>query len=97
MIGQAAHVRANHLLAQVAESEREPLVHDLERLQNALSGPSENEQSGNGICNKARPEEPTALPLFAASFSHEIFPLRQSGQPVPQAVPKLSNVTQPST
>jgi hypothetical protein len=35
--GQAAHARANSVLAQVAHPEREPLIRDLELLQNALS------------------------------------------------------------
>ena len=75
MLGRAAYNRASHLLAQVAESEREPLVRDLEHLKNALDDLSENEQFGKDICNKARPEEPTTLPLFAASFPPEIFSL----------------------
>jgi hypothetical protein len=61
--GQAAYVRANRLLTQVAKGEREPLVRDLELFQNALSELFEDQQSGGVIRDRARLEEAMTLPL----------------------------------
>ncbi len=95
--GQAAYVRANRLLAQVAQGEREPFVRDLELLKNALSGLSENEQSEGVIRDRARPEEAMALPLEQLSRNpgdhdpgHSKSRCDESGGINPQLGPKHS-------
>jgi hypothetical protein len=61
--GQAAYLRANRLLAQVADDEREPLVCDLELLQDALSGLPKDEQAGSVIRDHACPEKHLVVSL----------------------------------
>ena len=61
--GQAAYFRANRLLAQVADGEREPLVCDLELLQNALSGLPKDERAGSVIRDQACPENHLVVSL----------------------------------
>ena len=61
--GQAAYFRANRLLAQVAGGEREPLVCDLELLQDALSGLPKDERAGSVIRDHACPEKHLVVSL----------------------------------
>jgi hypothetical protein len=62
--GQAAYFRANWLLTQVAECNRESLVSDLEFLQTAINGLSKDQQSAftGVIRDKGHPEEHSVLP-----------------------------------
>jgi hypothetical protein len=61
--GQAAYFRANRLLAQVADAEREPLVCDLELLQDALSGLPKEERAASVFRDHACPEKDLVVSL----------------------------------
>ena len=61
--GQTAYLRANSLLAQVADGERELLVCDLELLQDALSGLPKDERAGSVIRDPACPEKHLVVSL----------------------------------